>query len=48
MTDNQNELYARAHRLLHILWTKAVGTATYNKKEWNEFDVVISRLARKG
>lgn len=24
------------HELIHLLWTKAVGTSDYSKAEWNE------------
>lgn len=30
--------------LLHILWTKAVGTQDYNKRQWGEFEVQIEKL----
>lgn len=33
------------HRLLHVLWTKAVGTDDYDKAEWRELSV---RLGRAG
>jgi hypothetical protein len=36
------------HRLLHTLWTKAVGTPTYNKKEWQELEAWLKRLDRRG
>ena len=34
------------HRLFHTLWTKAVGSETYNKKEWNQLDTVIAAVVR--
>ena len=34
----------RIHQLLHILWTKAVGTAQYNKKEWLELECTLNAL----
>lgn len=33
----------RTHRLLHILWTKAVGTPGYDKHEWMELEKRIWR-----
>jgi hypothetical protein len=27
--------------LLHRLWSKAVGTSDYNKKEWKEFEAEV-------
>lgn len=31
---------------LHKLWSKAVGTPDYNKREWIELELLIERLAR--
>lgn len=36
-----NEKKTLIHHQFHCLWTKAVGTATYIKKEWMELDAVI-------
>lgn len=36
-----------AHTMLHRLWSKAVGTPTYNKGQWLELDRVIEQLARR-
>jgi hypothetical protein len=33
----------RMFRLFHILWTKAVGSPTYDKKEWLELEKLIWR-----
>lgn len=30
--------YDEKHRLLHILWTKAVGTDRYDKTQWIELE----------
>lgn len=30
--------YDTRRRLLHILWTKAVGTPKYDRKEWQELE----------
>lgn len=30
------------HRLLHILWTKAVGTKDYNKDEWKQLSALLA------
>jgi hypothetical protein len=32
---------------LHNLWTKAVGQPNYNKREWAEFEAVISKATSK-
>ena len=29
------------HRLLHVLWTKAVGTPDYDKREWKALEQAI-------
>lgn len=34
------------HRLLHVLWTKAVGTPGYKKDEWRELESRLLRLDR--
>lgn len=34
------------HELLHKLWTKAVGTADYNKQEWKELEARFLRGRR--
>lgn len=39
-----NELHGAIHRTLHKLWTKAVGTDDYDKKEWTELERYIARL----
>lgn len=31
------------HRLLHTLWSKAVGTPDYNKSEWRQLDVLLQQ-----
>jgi hypothetical protein len=31
------------YTLLHTLWTKAVGTEGYNKKEWQKLNVILSQ-----
>lgn len=39
MTDQE------IHQLFHILWTKAVGTVDYDKREWKQFaDFVYSHI----
>jgi hypothetical protein len=42
----KNPVFYRAHRALHTLWTKAVGTEGYIKAEWNELDAAIDALWR--
>jgi hypothetical protein len=34
----------RAHYALHTLWTKAVGTRKYDKRDWKALDKAISDL----
>lgn len=34
----------RSHRILHALWTKAVGTPGYDKAEWQELEAAIVEL----
>lgn len=38
--------FYRAHKAMHVLWTKAVGTSDYNKQEWKELDNAMVALAR--
>jgi hypothetical protein len=33
--------------LLHTLWTKAVGTSDYDKREWQALEIVLYRMRRK-
>lgn len=40
--------FREAHHQLHRLWTKAVGTPDYVKKEWQELENMLSILARRG
>lgn len=35
------EIIKELHEILHTLWTKAVGTENYDKKEWGRFDQLI-------
>jgi hypothetical protein len=44
LMDNMNreEMY-ELHGLLHILWSKAVGTSDYNKKQWGRMEELISK-----
>lgn len=42
------EIEAVAHRLLHRLWTKAVGTSDYDKKAWQDLEASLFRLSREG
>jgi hypothetical protein len=34
-------LEERKHRILHILWTKAVGTPDYDKSQWRELETLL-------
>lgn len=36
-----------ADRLLHVLWTKAVGTEGYVKDEWKALEAAIWAMARE-
>lgn len=38
MTDDDR---ARRHRLLHRLWSKAVGTPGYDKQEWKALEDLL-------
>lgn len=33
--------------LLHVLWTKAVGTHGYKKREWQELERILAGLERR-
>lgn len=37
----------KLHAILHLLWTKAVGTVDYNKKEWLELEAELLELQRQ-
>lgn len=34
-------------RLLHILWTKAVGTPGYVKAEWKQLETILNRAEKR-
>jgi hypothetical protein len=36
-----------AHQLLHKLWSKAVGSDSYDKKQWQELEGALFRLSRE-
>jgi hypothetical protein len=40
--------YRAAHGLLQTLWTKATGTAGYDKQEWEQLQAAIDEIARDG
>lgn len=44
----QRRNFLRAHRALHVLWTRAVGELGYDKPAWKELDAAIYRLATDG
>lgn len=52
MPDEEPRLYyscgCGAHRLLHLLWTKAVGKPDYVKAEWRALEVLLNRREGKG
>ena len=37
-----------AHVLLHQLWTKAVGTKAYNKRQWMEMESLLAKKESAG
>jgi len=39
--------FAEADLLMHRLWTRAVGTPEYNKREWQSLEAAILKLARR-
>ena len=44
MTDEEmREEKAAKHRILHTLWTKAVGTPDYVKSEWKELAEILEK-----
>lgn len=46
MKETIEDVYLEAHRALHILWTKAVGTKDYDKQVWKQLDNALSTLKR--
>ena len=46
MLVSTNPEYRAIHRVLHILWTKSVGTKKYVKSEWMQLDELIHRMMR--
>lgn len=48
MFDNhpRKQLVARVDRLLHVLWTKAVGSETYVKSEWTDLNGALAELSK--
>jgi hypothetical protein len=36
------------HALFHTLWTRAVGTASYDKRQWRDLERVVFRDAPAG
>lgn len=42
-----NKTMKDADAMFHKLWTKAVGTQDYNKKEWMELERLIYLLAKE-
>jgi hypothetical protein len=41
------EVESKSDTLLHRLWTKAVGTANYDKSEWVQLQAQFERMAGK-
>ena len=41
-----DETQERLRKLFLTLWDKAVGTETYNKKEWTELNHLIEKATR--
>lgn len=44
LPEPQRSVAIRAHDALHILWSKAVGTPDYVKREWNNLGGAIEEL----
>ena len=42
-----DEEYRNAHNALQRLWTKAVGTADYDKEEWKHLEATIEILVKR-
>ncbi len=40
--------YLTAHRLLHTLWTKAVGRRDYVKRDWQALEETLEQIALYG
>jgi hypothetical protein len=38
--------YRELHQLIHRLWTRAVGTPEYNKKDWLLLEAELTSLSR--
>lgn len=38
------QLIDDSRRTLHVLWTKAVGSSTYNKEEWCNLEQLIREM----
>lgn len=36
--------YQEIQRVLHTLWSKAVGTEDYDKAEWKRLDAILQEL----
>ncbi len=47
LKDTDPKFFA-ADRLMHELWTKAVGTPGYDKQKWRALEAAIIDLARRG
>lgn len=45
-SPNAGSANEEAHRLLHKLWTKAVGTPGYEKSEWRELERHVERMGK--
>lgn len=44
-TFGGDKLRQEADGLFHRLWTKAVGSSTYNKSEWTRLESLVSALS---
>ncbi len=40
------ESFRDVHELLHRLWSRAVGTPEYNKKDWLRFENMLTEVWR--
>lgn len=42
-----DEVWHTARRLLHTLWTDAVGTKDYDKSKWLQLEQALEELSRR-
>lgn len=47
MINRRQHNNVNIHHMFHTLWSKAVGTPTYVKREWMTLDIFIARANRR-